>query len=764
MVTPRRNPPRSATTRQNGASTRPRPPNARVTRSAAVATRRSAHLHADPATDASDGSSDFGDDEDDGSPAENYTHSIPLRSRPVRTIASTRARRRPAGQAPISQSFTVSKAATAPSTPKKRSKSVPRVASARKKSPLKSGDKPPPWPTSKVIPPWARLEWSHLVQIFDYAAHPLDSKTNVRWLLSAGLTCKAFLAPALKALYRCPTAQTISMNMATKFACLMRELALADAQAKDRNDYRRSMVESLVVNVTLLPSQSQSQSRSFDVAELISNLPSLSHVELYHEFDLPPYRKLDVKATRKWTYTAELLNAIKVAGDSDNALRLKAWKWSGRMMRPDLLGEMKDMYKWSTFSSLRNISLVNFQVPSLGTREDPNDPDVYEKDKNYIGLVAGSLEAAPELKHLVLESSTIVDEQFLSLLPKTIEHLEIINCWELTSEMLSEFLLTHGRTLHQLTLNHNQSLNLSFLPLLAQCCPNLREFHMDLLLFSHHEYLNDKEPNYDILMSVVDVPSWPATLEVIELEQLAKWDLETAEMFFQSLINQAPNLPKLRYLAIKAMLDVPWRQRSAFRDKWVSKLKRVFLRKSTGPKSFHSLIQWPTMKGGAVTRQEWIAQSSEDELLPTRRSTRIATQAVPVAPPPKDEPSATRRKRRRAPTLTRDLRDRKRAHVSYKDPDTDEGLTEPEESDDEDPLAAQDSMSVTSEPASPSPEADSEPFIHGLCDVVNILLDNQKPRELQWGIEDFLDNESGESQDGEWTSDERFEESDGYAW
>lgn len=749
MVTPRRNPPRTATTRQK---TRPRPPNARVTRSAAVA------------TDASNGSSDFGDDEEDESPPHNCTHSIPLRSHPVRTTASTRARRRPAGQAPISQRFTVSKAAAAPSTPKKRSKLLPRVASASKKSPVKSGAKPPPWPTSKVIPPWDRLEWSHLVQIFDYAAHPLDSKTNVRWLLSAGLTCKAFLAPALKALYRCPSAQTISMNMATKFASLMRELALADAQAKHRNDYRRSMVESLVVNVTSLPSQSQSQSRSFDVAELISNLPSLSHVELYHEFDLPPYRKLDVKATKKWTYNAELLNAIKIAGDSDNALRLKAWKWSGRMMRPDLLDEMKHMYKWSTFSSLRNISLVNFQVPSLGTRDDPNDPDVYEKDKNYIGLVAGSLEAVPELKHLVLESSTIVDEQFLSLLPKTIEHLEIINCWELTSEMLSEFLLTHGRTLHRLTLNHNQSLNLSFLPLLAQCCPNLREFHMDLLLFSHHEYLNDKEPNYDILMSVVDVPSWPATLEVIELEQLAKWDLETAEMFFQSLINQAPNLPKLRYLAIKAMLDVPWRQRSAFRDKWVSKLKRVFLRKSAGPKSFHSLVQWPTMKGGAVTRQELAAQSSEDELLPARRSTRIAIQAVPIAPPPKDEPSATRRKRRRAPTLTRDLRDRKRAHVSYKDPDTDEGLTEPEESDDEDPLAAQDSMSVTSEPASPSLEADSEPLIHGLCDVVNILLDNQKPRELQWGIEDFLDNESDESQDGEWTSDERFEESDGYAW
>lgn len=731
-------------------------------------------MNTDP--DESNDSSDFGDDEDDDFAGGNNVHSLPLRNRPLQTIASTRERRRPVARGPsrfINQSFTVTKAALpaapcdTPSTPKKKTKSVAGVGSARKRSLHKSSAKPPPWPTSKAIPPWESLEWTILVQIFDYAAHPLDSKANVRWLLSAGLTCKAFLHPALKALYRCPTAQVISMNMANKFASLMRELAANASDAENRQDYRRPMIESLVVNVTSLPSQSQSQSRSFDVAELISNLPSLSHVELYHEFDLPPYRKLDVKTTKKWNYTPELLSAIRTAGDSDYALRLKAWKWSGRMMSPDLLGQLRDIHKYSTFSSLRNVSLVNFQVPSLHTNVDPSNPDVFERDKNYIGLVAASLESVPNLKHLVLESSTIVDEQFLSLLPKTIEYLEIINCWEVTSEMLSEYLLTHGRMLRWLTLNHNQSLNLSFLPLLAQCCPELRELHMDLLLFSHNEYNKDKEePIYDILMSVLDVPAWPVTLEVVELEQLAKWDLETAEMFFQSFVDQAPNLSKLRHLAVKAMLDVPWRQRSEFRDKWVSKLKRVFLRKSTGPQPYHSLSQWPTLGGGSVARRGQLAQSSEDELLPARRSTRIATQVEPFAPPPADENAPNKRKRRRASILTRDLRDRKRVHVSYRDPDTDEdlGLTEPEESDDEDPLAAQDSFPATSVQASPSPENETEPFIQGLCDVVNILLDNQKPRELQWGIEDFLDEESHESQDGEWTSDERYDESEGYAW
>lgn len=774
VVTPRRNPPRAAT-RLDGPSTRPGRPNrhGRVTRSN---TRRGSTLNnnADTDDDASqDSSDDFGDDEDDEPVAQNYSHAFPLRSQPTQTIASTRERRQTTLRGPsrsIKQSFTVSKAnKAAPITPQKKTKSIASAGSARKKSPVKHlAAKLPPWPTSGVIPSWNQLEWSILNQIFEYAAHPLDSKSNVRWLLSAGLTCKVFLKPALKALYRSPAAQLISMSTANKFASLMRELTVNAAEAELRDDSRRGMVNSIVINVTTLPSQSQSQSqsqsRNFDVAELITNLPSLSHVEFYHEFDLPPYRKLEVKASKKWTYTPELLNALKAAGDSHNLLRLKAWKWSGRMVGSDLLAELKNVHTWSTFSSLRDVSLVNFQIPSLATNEDPSKPDVLERDKNFISLVASSLDSVTNLKHLVLESSTIVDEQFLALLPKTIEDLEITNCCELTSDMLFDYLKSHGRKLRRLVLNHNPSLNLSFLPCLAQCCPELRELRVDLLLFSQHEHADGQGPNYETLMSVVDQPKWPVTLEVLQLEQLSKWDLETAEMFFQSLIDQASVLPKLRHLAVNAKLDVPWRQRSQFRDKWTGKLKRVFLRRKTEPKSYHSLIQWPTLFRGPAVRDVQIAQSSEDELLPARRSTRIAFQVEASAPPPQKDATTTRRKRRRAPTLTRDLRDRKRAHVSYKDPDTDEGLTEPEESDDEDPLAAEESLPVTSAPASPSPEIDEEPYIHGLCDVVNILLDNQKPRELQWGFEDFLDDDSHASQDSEWTSDVRNDDSDGYAW
>lgn len=525
------------------------------------------------------------------------------------------------------------------------------------------------------------------------------------------------------------------------------------------------MVESLVVSVASL---SPSQVRVFDIAELILSLPSLAHLELYHEFDLPPYRQLDYK-TKKWTYSQSLLDALKLAGEAESAVRLKSWKWSERMIERDVLPPegLKSIHEWVTFSQLRKVSFVNFQVPSLRENNDPDDPAVFEADKNYISYISESLKPLANLKHLVMESSTVVDGQFLSLLPKTIEHLEIVNCWELSAEMLSEYLLTHGRNIRRMILHHNQSLNLEFLPFLGSSCPQLRELSMDLNYFKHHEYYKDSDPNYEYLLTIKDVPSWPKTIEVMDLEQLANWDAATAEMFFKSLVDQAPEMPNLRCLAIKAMLDVPWRQRCEFRDKWVGKLRRVFLRKQMKPRPFHSLIQWPSLKG-EISGQESQFKAQEIEPaeictkdMPARRSTRIASNIAPP-PPAKGTRVDNKRKRRRSVTSTRDLRERKRAIVSYRDPDTDEDL-DLEESEVGEEEESQDSSPPSTPSESPYPP--NEPFIHGLCDVVNIRFDNQKPVEIQYSAEDFLDEGDYESEDEDWTSDRELDDdSDAYAW
>lgn len=812
LTPPRRNPRRGATTvplhnhsqhHHHHAASSPTPspaPSAsakRVTRSAvARQLHNSAATHDDAADSANDDlsdpdSDDQSDDSSNADLADDETFARPRQSRGTafqRTIASTRERRhrntrtsssraqarvRTSSTRPSTSSATRRSTRTRPlasGTPKKRSSPAPKTLT--KLSP--SRHQQPEWPSSGVIPPWQNLEWTILVQIFDYASHPLDQKSNVRWLLSAGLSCKAFLEPALKTLYRSAMPQLISANTGHKYANLIRHLAAESEAALDRNDHRRTMVESLVVEVSSLP-HSQTQTRHFDIAELVLSLPRLSHVELFHEFDLPPYRKLDSKA-KKWTYPLELIDALRMAGDTVGALRLRSWTWSARLMTPELISDMHKIHGFATFSQLRKVAFVNFQVPSLQELKDSNIDDAARaKDNIHIALVAGSLGSVGNLKHLVLESSTVVDGQFLSLLPKTIEHLEILNCWEVTANMLGEYLITHGSKLRKLTLHNNQSLSLSFLPLLREFCPELRELSIDLLTYSHHEFYNNSGPVYDTLLMIDEIPSWPKRLEVIELEQLAKWDAETAEMFFQSFVDQARDLPKLRYLAVKAMLDVPWRQRSEFRDKWVSKLKKVFLRKAKKPRPYHSLIQWPLLQDGQPGNQKTQPLKADEDvkMSPPRRSTRPSIAPVgfaPVAPPVSSKGAEGGRKRKRSSTTTRhDLRrSNKRVVLSYRDPDTDEDLDLEEDSSSEDELQKpeeEDTSALSEVEGSPTPSHETEMFIHGLCDVVNIRFDNQKPREFQWGPEDFLDDDVSESNDGEWTSDrEMDEDSDAMAW
>lgn len=54
-----------------------------------------------------------------------------------------------------------------------------------------------------------------------------------------------------------------------------------------------------------------------------------------------------------------------------------------------------------------------------------------------------------------------------------------------------------------------------------------------------------------------------------------------------------------------------------------------------------------------------------------------------------------------------------------------------------------------------------ERFIQGLCDVVDIRIDNQRPREEQFNESHFLDSEA--SGDEEWTEGAEIE-ADDYAW
>ncbi len=161
-----------------------------------------------------------------------------------------------------------------------------------------------------------------------------------------------------------------------------------------------------------------------------------------------------------------------------------------------------------SFQSLRKIAFVNYQVPQVKVKKDEEEP-------NDQAVLASAIKVLPNLEHLIFESSTLVNSTLLSLLPTNLRNLEIINCWEVLPEEISEFLLTHGRQLRCLTLNHNQSLSLGFLPVLGTACPNLQTLRMNLMYYNIHSSYRNPEPIYDHLLLPEQVPDWPSTLQTI---------------------------------------------------------------------------------------------------------------------------------------------------------------------------------------------------------------------------------------------------------
>ena len=213
---------------------------------------------------------------------------------------------------------------------------------------------------------------------------------------------------------------------------------------------------------------------------------------------------------------------------------------------------------------------------------------------------------------------------------------------------------------------------------------------MNLSYYRHHESVDDDDPMYEVAMEPDQIPTWPASLRKLQIEHVRQWTSEAALAFLQSLVDQAENLPDLRYLVFKTILDIPWQERATMRREWRAKIEKIYLRPYQAP-----------IENTTIVREEPSAQTTEME-----------------------DSEATPRKRRR---------------------------TKPSPSRRSGRLASQDARRE-------SDEADDieVPFVQGLCNIVNIVLDNGKPRELQFGMQDFLSEES-ESEE-EWNADREDED------
>lgn len=577
-------------------------------------------------------------------------------------------------------------------------------------------------PSDGKIPAWTSLPLDILREIFIYAAQPLHEQTttaaaNAGWLMRSARTCRGFAVPALEAYYQSPPLLTnLAPHHLLELLNMPSEKRFVDYNVKTKTlqiDVRR-----LAYTATNRP--------LFNVSALVAQLPRLQHLEIIHPIDQPPFRPMKVQ---NWRYPLDLFETLR-----EHDQRLRSWRWNRDMITVDepsssLYIDMTRIHLSKPFQSLRSLVVCGFDVSSSAEPLPPEDGS----EMVAPGL-ASSISMLPSLTDLTFISCDVVVDTFLERLPKELERLELTNCLELTSDMLQEYLVSSGSQLRELVLNHNPALTLQFLPGLKATCPKLEVLKMDLRYYSERFNSNDAEPLYDTLLAD-ETPTWPTTLRHLELQHLQKWTGEGAQNLFRSLIDSAENLPDLRHLVLHTHINIPWRDRVGFRDQWIERLERVYLRKYEEPFAYlGSLRQYKLWKQAKSKRPVELTET-EDEHLPTRKLSHIAvsphkpsgdTDVYSDSSPEKAH--QPRRSRRVAETQSASPP----ADSESEDEETDDWRKRPER------------------------------FIQGRCRVVDVRIDNQRPRENQWTEGDFLDSEV--SGDEDWQEGADGDEEEGYAW
>ncbi|KAI1819188.1 hypothetical protein F4861DRAFT_159765 [Xylaria intraflava] len=604
-----------------------------------------------------------------------------------------------------------------------------------------------------VSVPWQTLPYHVWLGVFDFVAAPIrdpasridDVSTAVYTLLSGARSCKATAEPALAALYKCPPFhQPCFKHPQGSFAQFLRTLALPPSESFIRY---RPKVQILRIDVDGVLSKKLAGAQ-VRLSQLLKYLPRLACLELYHPADEPPYR--DLGTHWRWKLSKDdLLEAFgslpdgdPSVGDKTTSTALQSWRWNSRFVSDDLtLDHLTEIHALPSFCSLRKLAYVNYQLPSITrfTSRASQSQEALDSDLQAIAQLAASISVLPNLEHLVIESSTLATGALLERLPKTLTHLELLNCWEITSEDMANFLLSHGNSLTHLTLKHCQSLSLGFLPVLGMSCPNLAHLEVDMTYFRHHASYADNKPDYATLLEVDQVPTWPSSIQSIEIVPMRNWTREAADMFFGSLMKNAKSLPNLRRLEFKVILNIDWRQRQEMRQSLADQMTKVFKRKSSPPMELKCLRRYNELKSQDVGRDEPLTSRAR------KRSFRIADQSSTLASNKDDELLLRKRNFGKAIPVRRSLRSLKSS--SRFDAD--------DEDSSEDELSVADISNGRPNGRSATAGAvglEYDDLIQGLCDVVDIQVDNQRPAERQYDMDDFIN--SSEQSDPEWNSDD----------
>ncbi|MCJ1244252.1 hypothetical protein MMC30_001450 [Trapelia coarctata] len=594
--------------------------------------------------------------------------------------------------------------------------------------------------------PWHTLPYDILLQIFQYASQPLcdnlfQATPSVTWLLRAALVCKSFAEPALSALYYAPP-----LAPPARARGLLSHLA---AQGETSTLNYRNKVRYLEIEATSILLQKSDGREPLSLQQLVQLTPQLRGIGIHLLSDQPQYRsQLHLMRKRPGAvYKKQMFEAL-----IQTKILLLTWKWNFKFNRSVLTQSsypwktLKDIHLQVSFQSLRTLAIVRFD--SMTSIEEHK--------------LAEAIGALPSLKRLSLDSCSFPKGKLLSLLPRELESLQITAWLELTSDMLHPFLLTHGSNLRALILDHNQSLNIAFLVDLAEACPLLEVFKMDMTFYSSFATFFDSEPKFGTLLLPGALPTWPSTLQTIELLHLRKWYSTSAEMFIGSLVDSAPTLLQLRRLILKTSIEIGWRDRASFRGRWIGKLRKVFLRRSPPPALSAPLkvaIFDKKLKEASTKSPDNEDSAPRRSGLRQRGSRRLSHVEIPKdvvgTESDSDAPIVPRAMRRSNRLMEQEADD------SYGAASGSVSLAR-RSKDRPSRLASQSTEGDTESQTAEGGNEDEDLFIQGLCDVVDIRIDNLRPAQMQYSENDFLDDEV--SGDEEWNGDDGIVADGGYAW
>lgn len=293
-----------------------------------------------------------------------------------------------------------------------------------------------------------------------------------------------------------------------------------------------------------------------------------------------------------------------------------------------------------------------------------------------------------------LEALEVVDEPSLRVshlqsLPQQLKALDLAELHWCTHDLAQLLTSPNMSTLERLDIDRmRMDFEPSFLSVLRKACPCLSSVYIDFGVDRGGPY------RYKSLAEE-DTPTWPASLQRLTLRHLPLEDSQSARILFQSLVDAAPSLPSLRYLKIETHVNSPWRERRVFDSHWTDRMQRVFKRRpATGCPIAQSIQRGAQHKMDAARN---VRQKAQYGSVSTRRSRRIASN--------EHEYSNMNRQ-------------------AFSDSEDEAEVNETSEEDE---------------------------YIHGQCHVVDIRIDNLRPRGPQLTEADFLDSEV--SGDEDWTAE-----------